>query len=266
MLIIAEKINATIPLAKKVIESRDREQLLTMAKNQADAGASFIDINVGTGTGGQKEEIDAMHWAVSTIQEEIDTALCIDSADPDVLAAGLETRGDRPSLINSTKGSDTYLNAVVPLAKKYGHPLVGLAMDEAGIPKTVEKRIAACRKIANACEKVGIGPERLFFDPLVLPISTDISQGKVTLDTISAIKKEIPGAQTVMALSNISFGLPKRRIFNTAFLHMAIMAGLDAAIMNVLDSELVGAAKTAEAVMGKDRHCRKYARFWRNTK
>jgi len=263
MLTIAEKINATIPVVKKIIETRDQEKLLTIARNQADAGASYIDINVGTGSGGQSDEIEAIRWAVSVVQEEIDTALCIDSADPDVLAAGLEARGDRPALINSTKGSETYLNAIVPLAKEFGHPLIGLAMDEEGIPKTVEKRVAACLKITEACEKVGIAPDNLFFDPLVLPISTDIKQGKVTLDTISAIKKQIPGAKTVMALSNISFGLPKRKIFNTAFLHMAIMAGLDAAIMNVLDQELIGAAKTAEAVMGMDRHCRSYARFWR---
>lgn len=264
MITIAEKINATIPSVKEIIESRDQEKLLLIARSQAEAGADYIDINVGTGSGGQQEEIEAMQWAVSVIETEIDTPLCIDSADPEVLSAGLEKRGDKPALINSTKASDKYLDAVIPLAKKYGHPLVGLAMDEKGIPETVSKRVDACLKIANACEKEGVETEKLFFDPLVLPISTDIQQGKVTLETIIAIKREIPAVKTVMALSNISFGLPKRKIFNTAFLHMAIMAGLDGVIMNVLDKELVGAAKTAEAVMGKDRHCRKYARFWRN--
>jgi 5-methyltetrahydrofolate--homocysteine methyltransferase len=264
MIIIAEKINATIPSVKEIIESRDQEKLLLIARSQAEAGSDYIDINVGTGSGGQEEEIEAMHWAVTVIQNEIDTPLCIDSADPKVLAAGLERRGDKPALINSTKASDKYLDSVIPLAKKYGHPLVGLAMDEEGIPQSVTKRVDACLKIAAACEKEGVMAEKLFFDPLVLPISTDVKQGKVTLRTIAAVKKEIPAAKTVMALSNISFGLPRRKIFNTAFLHMAIMAGLDGAIMNVLDKELVGAAKTAEAVMGKDRHCRKYARFWRN--
>ncbi|MDF1577954.1 MAG: dihydropteroate synthase, partial [Desulfobulbales bacterium] len=110
----------------------------------------------------------------------------------------------------------------------------------------------------------GVATSQLFFDPLVLPVATDVSQGKVTLETISAIKKAIPEAKTVMAVSNVSFGLPKRKIFNTAFLHMAIMAGLDAAILSVLDPTLIGAAKTAEAVLGRDRHCRKYSRFWRD--
>ena len=263
MITIAEKINATIPSVKKIIEARDTDKLLEIVVQQADAGADYLDINVGTGSGGQEDEIEAMRWAVDTIQNKVDTPLCIDSADHLVLRAGLETRGDRPALINSTKGSDTYLNAVVPLAEEFDKPIVGLAMDEEGIPKTVEKRVAACAKIVKACEKHGIGQENIFFDPLVLPVSTDINQGLVTLQTIEAIKKEFPKSKTVMAVSNVSFGLPNRKVFNAAFLHMAVYAGLDAAILSVLDRELMGAAKTADAIMGRDRHCRKYARFWR---
>jgi 5-methyltetrahydrofolate corrinoid/iron sulfur protein methyltransferase len=264
MLAIAEKINATIPSVKKIIEQRDAEALLVLARQQADARADFIDVNVGTGSGGQQDEIDAMRWAVGLIQGELETPLCIDSADPEVLQAGLEVRKDRPALINSTKGSEHSLNAVVPLARKYDKPLVGLAMDEKGIPKTTRERVAACAKIVAACEKYGIGQERIFFDPLVLPVSTDVKQGLVTLQTIQAIKQKFPAAKTVMAVSNASFGLPKRKIFNAAFLHMAIFAGLDAAILSVLDEQLMGAIRTAEAIVGRDRHCRKYAKFWRN--
>jgi 5-methyltetrahydrofolate corrinoid/iron sulfur protein methyltransferase len=264
MLAIAEKINATIPSVKTIIEERDAAALGELARRQAAAGADYIDVNVGTGNGGQQDEMEAMRWAVDLIQNEMDTPLCIDSADPEVLHAGLETRKERPALINSTKGSEHYLNAVVPLAKKFDKPLVGLAMDEKGIPKAVDERVAACAKIVAACEKHGIGQERIYFDPLVLPVSTDVSQGLVTLQTIQAIKKAFPAAKTVMAVSNVSFGLPKRKIFNSAFLHMAIFAGLDAAILSVLDDDLMGAIRTAEAVMGRDRHCRKYAKFWRN--
>ncbi len=264
MLFIAEKINASIPSVKEIIEQKDSVKLLELVEVQAQAGADYIDINIGTGSGDQQDEIDAMQWAVRSIQEKYDVPLCIDSADSQVLAAGLSARDGRPALINSTKGSDKYLEAVVPLASKYNAPLVGLAMDEEGIPKTVAKRVAACEKIAAFCEKNGVPLENLYFDPLVLPVSTDVQQGKVTLDTIRAIKKAIPQSKTVMALSNVSFGLPKRKIFNTAFFHMAIFAGLDGAIFNVLDAELVGAAKTGEAIMGRDRHCRKYSRYWRS--
>jgi len=264
MIFIAEKINGSIPSAKKIIEQKDTTKLLELAEVQAQAGADYIDVNVGTGSGNQQDEIMAMHWAVTSIQEKFDIQLCIDSADQKVLAAGLAARDGRPALINSTKGSDKYIEAIVPLASEYDAPLVGLAMDEEGIPKTVDKRVAACEKIATACVKNGVPLENLYFDPLVLPVSTDVQQGLVTLETIRAIKKSLPQSKTVMALSNISFGLPKRKIFNTAFFHMAIFAGLDGAILNVLDHELVGAAKTAEAIMGRDRHCRKYSRFWRS--
>jgi 5-methyltetrahydrofolate--homocysteine methyltransferase len=263
MITIAEKINASIPSVKKIIEARDEEGLLELARSQAEAGANYLDVNVGTGSGTQQDEMDAMAWAVATIQQEIDTPLCIDSADPQVLEAGLKVRQDRPGLINSTKASEKYLTSVVPLAKEYDKPLVGLAMDQDGIPTSVEKRVEACLKIVEACNTFGLEDSKLFFDPLVLPVATDVSQGKVTLDTIVEIKKQIPEAKTVMAVSNVSFGLPKRKIFNAAFLHMAIMAGLDAAILSVLDRELMGAAKTAEAILGRDRHCRKYSRFWR---
>ena len=263
MLFIAEKINGSIPSVKEIIEQKDITRLLDLVELQTNAGADYIDVNVGTGSGDQQDEIEAMHWAVTSIQEKFDVSLCIDSADPKVLAAGLSARDGRPALINSTKGSDKYLEAIVPLASEYNSPLVGLAMDEDGIPKTVAKRVAACEKIATACEKNGVPLENLYFDPLVLPVATDVQQGLVTLDTIRAIKKALPQSKTIMALSNISFGLPKRKIFNTAFFHMAIFAGLDGAILNVLDPELMGAAKTAEAIMGRDRHCRRYSRFWR---
>ena len=264
MIFIAEKINGSIPSAKEIIEQKDTTKLLALVEVQAQAGADYIDVNVGTGSGNQQDEIEAMHWAVTSIQEKFDVSLCIDSADPKVLAAGLAARDGRPALINSTKGSDKYIAAIVPLASEYNAPLVGLAMDEDGIPKTVDKRVAACEKIAVACVKNGVALENLYFDPLVLPVATDVQQGLVTLDTIRAIKKSLPQSKTVMALSNISFGLPQRKIFNTAFFHMAIFAGLDGAILNVLDHELVGGAKTAEAIMGRDRHCRRYSRFWRS--
>ncbi len=263
MLFIAEKINASIPSVKKIIEQKDIAKLLYLVELQTRAGADYIDVNIGTGSGEQQDEIEAMHWAVTVIQERYDVALCIDSADPRVLAAGLAARNGRPALINSTKGSEKYIEAIVPLAREYNVPLVGLAMDEGGIPKTVGRRVAACEKIATACEKYGVPLENLYFDPLVLPIAIDVRQGLVTLETIRAIKMNLPQSKTVMALSNISFGLPKRNILNAAFFHMAIFAGLDGVILNVLEHELMGAAKTAEAIMGRDRHCRKYSRFWR---
>lgn len=263
MIIIGEKINASIPKSKIIIQERDEKQLLELAKSQAAAGADFIDVNVGTGVGSREDEILSMEWAIETIQQEIDTPLCIDSADPAVLEAGIKTRQGRPSLINSVKAEEENLEQVIPLAGNYNIPVVALAMDETGIPTTVEGRLHACEKIAMACEKHGVSLESVFFDPLVLPVSTDIKQGLVTLQTIMEIKKIFPQAKTVMGLSNVSYGLPGRARLNIAFLHMAIFAGLDAAITNPLNENLMDAVKAAEVLMGKDRHCRRYTRAFR---
>lgn len=260
MIIIGEKINATLKRAREIIVNRDTRSLLTLAKEQADAGADYIDMNVGTGEGTREDEIEAMRWAVETVQKEIPTPLCIDSADPAVLDAGLAAAAKRPCLINSVKGAASSLDAIVPLAKKYDALLVGLAMDEAGIPATVEGRIGACEIIAAACEKYGVSVSNLFFDPLVVPVSTDGNQGVCTLETLREIKKRFPSAKTTMGLSNISFGLPVRPRVNQAFMHMAVAAGLDSALMNPMDTQMIAAIRTAEALTGRDRHCRQYTR------
>lgn len=264
MIIIGEKINASLPGIKPIIEKRDKIRLLNLATSQVAAGADFIDVNVGTGLGSQKDEALAMEWAINTIQQEIDTPLCVDSADPSVLDAGLRVRHERPSLINSTNAEEKNLARVVPLAAKYETPLVGLAMDDSGIPKTVEERVRACKKIASACLRHGVPTEHVYFDPLVLPISTDVKQGLVTLDALAEIKKQFPEAKTAMGLSNISYGLPGRSGLNKAFLHMAIYAGLDAAIMDPLDGTLIIAVRIAEALTGKDRYCRRYTKALRS--
>lgn len=263
MIIIGEKINATIPKVRVIIRERDKEALLELTKRQATAGADYIDINVGTGVGSQEDEIRSMQWAVQTIQREVDTALCIDSADPAVLEAALDARNGRPTLINSTKAEKSSLEKVVPLTKSYNAPLVALSMDETGVPSSAEDRIRACKNIARVCEKYGVLLESVFFDPLVLPISTDVNQGLVTLYTLMKVKETFPMAKTIVGLSNISYGLPARARLNAAFLQMAIFTGLDATIMDPLDKELMDAVKTAYVLLGKDRHCRGYIRAFR---
>jgi 5-methyltetrahydrofolate--homocysteine methyltransferase len=263
VIIIGEKINASLPGIKEIIESRDTPALLELATSQAAAGAGFIDVNVGTGVGSSQDEIFSMEWAVQVIQGRVDTPLCIDSADPVVLEAGLKARNGKPSLINSTKAEEKNLKQVVSLASDYQSHLVGLTMDETGIPATVEERVRACEKIVSACDKHGVPLENVYFDPLVLPVSTDIKQGLVTLNTLGVIKEKFPAAKTAMGLSNVSYGLPGRSMLNTAFLHMAVYAGLDAAIMDPLDKRLVSAITVAEALTGKDRYCRRYTKSLR---
>jgi len=263
MIVIGEKINATRKAVKAIIQERDLDALLDLARRQAQGGAGYIDVNVGTGVGSVEDEMESMKWAVTAIQKEVDKPLCVDSADPAVLEAGLEAREGRPSMINSTKAEEGHLNRIVPLAARYEASLVGLTMDESGIPKTAGERIAAGEKIARACRSHGVPLENVLFDTLVMPVSTDITQGLVTLDTVRGIKERFPQAKTVLGVSNISYGLPARGRLNAAFLIMAVYAGLDAAIIDPLDEELMAAVKAAEVLAGKDRHCRKYLRAFR---
>jgi cobalamin-dependent methionine synthase I len=263
MIVIAEKINGTLPVVKKIIQNRDQEKLLDLARQQAGAGASYVDINVGTGIGSREDEIQAMEWAVKAIQQELETPLCIDSADPAVLESGLKSRNGRPSLLNSAKAEKESLDEVVPLASTYGVPLIALTMDESGIPKTVEDRLQAAEKVASACESFGVPIDNVFFDLLVMPISTDVKHGLKTLAAITEVKKQFPGCKTVLGISNISYGLPARGRLNAAFLCMAVYAGLDAAIIDPMEDEISAAVKTAEVLVGRDRHCRKYTRAFR---
>ena len=263
MIIIGEKINATLPSVKAIVQNRDTLGILHLAKRQADAGTSFVDVNVGTGVGSRDNEVQSMEWAVETIQNEMKIPLSIDSADPAVLEVGLKTRNGKPSMINSAKAEQESLEEIVPLASTYDNPLVALTMDETGIPETVQDRLHACEKIVAACERYGVPLENVFFDPLVMPIGTDTKHGLITLRAVSEIKREFPKAKTVLGISNISYGLPARTRLNAAFLHIAIYAGLDAAIVDPLDGDIMAEVKTAEVLAGKDRHCRRYTRAFR---
>jgi 5-methyltetrahydrofolate corrinoid/iron sulfur protein methyltransferase len=263
MIVIGEKINATRAAVREMIEQRQADRLVDLARKQAAAGATYIDVNVGTGKGSQQDEIDAMRWAITTLKAAVEKPFCIDSADPQVLEAGLEVIAGGPVMINSIKADAACLDAVLPLADRYRAVVVALAMDHRGIPETAEGRIRACRMIAEGCGAHNVPMASVYFDPLVLPVATDSRQGKVTLDTLTAIKATFPGARTTMGLSNVSFGLPGRTLLNAAFLQMAVYAGLDAAIMDPLNQDMMQAARTAEALMGKDRYFRKYSRALR---
>jgi 5-methyltetrahydrofolate corrinoid/iron sulfur protein methyltransferase len=263
MIIIGEKINATLPSVKSIILNRETESLIDLAKKQADSGANFIDVNVGTGVGSFEDEIESIRWAVEGIQEQVETPLCIDSADPKVMETGLKILNNKPAMINSAKAEKSHLDAIVPLAAEHDSFLIALAMDESGIPKTVAGRLRCCDTILGACEKYGVPVQNLYIDPLVMPISTDINSGMVTLKTLTGIKEKFPGARTVTGLSNVSYGLPRRGRLNVAYLHMCISAGLDAAIIDPLDQALMAAVITGEVLVGKDRHCRRYMRAFR---
>jgi 5-methyltetrahydrofolate--homocysteine methyltransferase len=246
-----------------MILDRDAHGLIELARKQEKAGADFIDVNVGTGVGTREDEVDAIQWVIECILKEVETPLCIDSGDPKVIETGLNILDGKSTMINSVNGEARSLDAVMPLAAQNNSLLIALAMDEKGISPRESDRVGCCEKIYTACKDYGVPPENVFFDPLVMPVSTDIKSDEVTLNILTSIKNDFPMCRTVTGLSNVSFGLPRRHRLNTAFLYMCIAAGLDAAIVDPLDNELMNAVRTGEVLAGKDRHCRKYLRAFR---
>lgn len=263
MLIIGERINASNKSVAEAISRKDKDFLQNLVKAQALAGADFIDVNVGNADGLGHNGKETMEWLVNILQETTDKPLAIDSDIPDIIEVALKTyRGER-AVINSVTAEPAKLESVGQLAAKYQTWLIGLAMGENGIPNNVEERLSACESIVNYLKQLGVTEERLFLDPLVLPIAVDAKQGLITLKTIEEIKDRYPNSRTVMGLSNISYNIPNRKLVNRAFLLMAVHAGLDAAILDPLDTKIMSLVKVADMLTGKDPLCRSYLRAHR---
>jgi cobalamin-dependent methionine synthase I len=263
MLVIGENINASNKLVAEAIVKRDEEFFVNLAKAQASAGADFIDVNAGSGHGSVQQATEDARWLVRIVQAAVDKPLAIDSDSPEVIKAALkEYRGER-LIINSVTAEPPRLESIGPLVAGHQASVIALAMGTDGISAHVEERVAACQRIMTYLTGLGMKAEQVLFDPLVLPISVDTRQGLVTLKTIEQIKSRYPDAKVAMGLSNISYGLPKRKLVNRAFLLMATYAGLDAVIVDPLDSKAMSLIKVADMLTGKDPSCRAYLRAHR---
>ncbi|MFC1860926.1 dihydropteroate synthase [Chloroflexota bacterium] len=263
MLVIGENINATNKTIAQAIITRDEEFLANLAIAQASAGADFIDVNVGSGHGSIQDEAEAMTWLVGVIQSASDKPLTIDSDSPVVIKAALQKYQGDKLILNSVNAELERLESVGSIAAAHQAGVVALTMGTGGIPDNVEERVAASDIIMTHLTGLGMKPEQIYFDPLVLPIAVDTAQGLVTLKTMEQIKLRHPDARTVMGLSNISYGLPGRKLVNRAFLLMAAYAGLDAVIIDPLDAKAISLIKTADMLIGKDQSCRGYLRAHR---
>ena len=262
MLVIGENINATNKAVGEAITHRDKTFLEELAKAQAAAGADYIDVNAGTGRT-PKQEMADMEWLVGVVQAATDRPLVIDSDNPSVIEAGLRHYRGKSPIINSVNAESDRLSTLGYLAVEYDARLVALAMGTDGIPSSVEERLAACDRVMEGLSGSGVTPEQVLFDPLVLPVSVDSSQGLVTLRTLEEIKSRYPEAGTILGLSNISYGLPQRQVVNRAFLLMAAYAGLDAVILDPLDARIMGSVRVAQMLTGRDPYCKGYLRAHR---
>jgi len=263
MLVIGENINASNRSVAEAITKRDREFLESLARAEVAAGADFIDVNAGTGHGSPEQETAAMEWLVEVVQGATDKPLAIDNESPSVIEAALRKYHGERLIINSVSAEPKGLASIGSLATEYQAWLVALAMGTNGIPNNVEERLAACEQIMEQLIRLGLREEQIFFDPLVFPIAVDSTQALVTLKTLEQIKSRYPAARTVIGLSNISYGLPDRKLVNRAFLVMATYAGLDAVILDPLDAKTMSFIKVANMLTGRDPFCKEYIRAHR---
>jgi 5-methyltetrahydrofolate--homocysteine methyltransferase len=259
MRIIGEKINGTRQRVAQAIEERDSVFIHDLATKQAEAGVAWLDVNAGTR---RSKEPDDLIWLVETIQSVVDVPLCLDSANPQALAAAIQVVEQTP-MINSISGEPQRLEGILPLVAEHGCPTIALAMDGAGIPETCEERMEVVHKLMDTARAHGVPDDDMYIDPLAMTLATNTDSALITLDTMHAIRQEYPEAHLIMGLSNISFGLPARSYINRAFLILALAAGLDSAILDPLDREIRAALVTAQLILGQDRHCLVYTRAYR---
>lgn len=260
MIIIGELINASRKAVKAAIESQDADTIGGLAKDQADKGANYIDVNAGIFV---KEETQYLQWLVKTAQAATDIPCAIDSPSPQAIEAALSVH-EGTAMINSISLEKERYENLMPIIAGTDLKVVALCMSDEGMPVTVDDRLKVADKLINGLVKNDIPIENIYVDPLVQPLSVDKSYGLEFINTIEKIKEKFEGIHTACGLSNISYGLPGRKLLNRVFMIQAILKGLDGAIINPLDKEMMASIKAAEALAGKDDFCVNYIQAFRS--
>jgi cobalamin-dependent methionine synthase I len=260
MIIVGERINTSRKSIAPFIITHDAGAVAAEALKQLEAGAAFIDVNCGTMV---EEEPDTLEWLVRTVQQATQNAPCsIDSPNPAAIERALTAHGGK-ALINSVTAESARLAAILPLARDFKASIIALTMDDSGMPETAAERLKIADLLIEKLTQAGVPLADIYIDPMVRPVSTGDQYGLIVFDTLNAIRREYPGVHTICGLSNISFGLPERRIINHAFLVMAIQAGLDSAILDPLDQRLMSLLYTSELLLGRDEYAANYIMAFR---
>ena len=259
MLIIGERINASRKPIAEAIASRNAAFLQKEAKAQAMAGADYLDVNAGTFVG---EEARHLQWVIETVQEVVDLPLCIDSPDPSVIKAMIPLAKKTP-MINSITLEPSRLEGILPLIARHKTKVIALCQSGDAIADTVQAKVEMAGQLIERVKASSISLDDLYIDPLVYPLATNDRSTLATLNAIQQIMTQFPGVHTTCGLTNVSFGLPNRRLVNRTFLVAAIARGLDCAILDPTDKELFGALKATLMVSGRDEFCMGYISAFR---
>ncbi len=276
-LTIGERLNATRKGVATAIKEKNVDFIIEEINKQLDGGAAMIDVNAGINP---KLEKESMRWLAKVVAGACDTPLCLDSPNPEVIKtaveAVLETRGaEVPGgfeievnlpwlMINSVTLEDKSYDGIVPLLKEYNCAVVALCMKSGDAPGGTDARISIGRDLVDKLTADGVQPEKIYVDPLVLPVGVDTTNGMAATEIIHSLKSEFAGLRSCCGLSNISFGLPVRAVLNRVFLTLMISAGLDSAILDTSDRKLMSAARASLTMCGKDAFCADYISAFRS--
>lgn len=256
--IIGEKINPTgHKKLATALREEDYDYVREVARKQVEAGADVLDVNVGVPG---LDEVTLLPLVIEIVTSEVDVPICIDSANHEALSAGLAVTPGKP-LVNSVNGEEISLKAVLPVVKDHGAAVIGLTMDDDGIPNDVEVRVGIAGKILERAAQIGIPAEDVVIDPLVLTIGADSNAGVVTLQTIEMVRREF-GVNINLGASNVSFGLPDRHTINQAFLALAVGVGATCAITDPL--KLTSTIRAIDLLRGRDPFSARYIKHFRS--
>ncbi len=257
--IIGEKIN---PTGNKKLGAALQEGNLDVVKQLAERqvawGVDILDVNVGVPG---LDEVSLIAKVVEAVSQVVNVPLCIDSGKAEILTAGLKAAPGKP-LVNSVNAEEKQLASILPVVKERGAAVIGLTIDDNGIPKTPEERVAAADKIIERAAKLGIPIEDIIIDPLVMTVGSDSMAALVTLQTIELLRKEF-GVNINLGASNVSFGLPDRLTVNHTFLAMAIQAGATCSITDAI--KLGSTIRASDLLLGRDAYAARYIKYFRNT-
>lgn len=261
MLIVGELINTSRKAIGAAVEKRDKAYIQQIAKEQKEAGADYVDVNCGTQV---FDEVEVMTWLVNTIQEVVEAPLCIDSPSPKAIEAGLKLCKFGQPMINSITGEKERYDEILPVVLKYKAKIVALCMDDTGMPTTAADRMKVADALYANLTEAGVPADDIYFDPLVKPISVSENAGVEVLETVKAITEKYPKAHKICGLSNISFGLPNRKVLNRDFVVQTMVNGMDGYIFNPCEKEMMGAVYSSAALLGQDQFCMGYLTAHRN--
>jgi 5-methyltetrahydrofolate--homocysteine methyltransferase len=262
MLVVGERINSSRKGIEPAIRERDAELIAKEARDQVDAGAHVIDVNTATL---MEDEVESLKWAVQLIQDSVKVPVCIDTPNP-VAMEEVFPICNQKAMVNSITAEAARYAKLIPLIQEYKPNVVGLCMDDRGMPDSSEDRIRIASELIGKLTKDGVPIGDIYVDPVVTPVSTNTQYGMAALDAIEAIMEEFPGVHTICGLSNVSYGLPNRKQVNQMFLVMAMTRGLDAVILDPCDKRIMANLITTVTLLGRDEFCMNYLTAFREGK